>query len=129
MSVIMPSDISQRAATTSRDHGYIPTEDVVSENTHPRFSGKTLRHSQEVHVVYFAKDAVGRIIYVGIARNWDVRSMWHRGTTPWWGEVDSVDTIHVEGRHRALDFERMMIEILQPKYNTQHTARDPRAAR
>lgn len=75
--------------------------------------------------VYLMKDLVGRVIYVGKAKNLRARasSYFHKGaeeewrTAPWVKEICDVDYIECESEVDALLMEARLIKDVQPKHN------------
>lgn len=75
--------------------------------------------------VYLMKDAQGRVIYIGKAKNLRARasSYFHATATrdrricDWIGEVADVDHLPADGEVDALLMEARLIKDIQPKYN------------
>jgi excinuclease ABC subunit C len=75
--------------------------------------------------VYLMKDAAGRVIYIGKAKNLRSRagSYFHKGaeeewrTAPWLHEICDIDYIECESEVDALLMESRLVKDTQPKHN------------
>ncbi|MFE9735444.1 GIY-YIG nuclease family protein [Streptomyces sp. NPDC005863] len=83
----------------------------------PKHPGRT--------ALYRLFDRDGRLLYVGISRNPDVRWGQHSLTKDWWHEVERRETKWLATRTRAEDAERQAIQTEHPRYNTQHRWTSP----
>jgi hypothetical protein len=76
------------------------------------------------HVLYRAYDRLGRLVYVGITANWEIRLYNHQVSTYWWKrEIVRTRLIHWPDRAAALEAERQAIRVEQPMRNSQHNRR------
>ncbi|MEM6688499.1 MAG: excinuclease ABC subunit UvrC [Planctomycetota bacterium] len=75
--------------------------------------------------VYLMKDSVGRVIYVGKAKNLRSRASSYflkaaqedSRTAPWVGEIADIDCVECESEVDALLMESRLIKDIQPKHN------------
>lgn len=67
--------------------------------------------------VYRLYDVLGRLIYVGIASDFDKRFAQHRQFKDWWPQVARKDVIWFDNRYDALYEEAWAIETEGPVYN------------
>lgn len=81
------------------------------------------------HVLYKAYNASGVLIYVGVSA-WYQERLWHHDHyTPWWGEVDRLETESYPNFRQGRDAEMAVIRAKLPKYNTCGVAKAERAKR
>lgn len=81
------------------------------------------RETQEIitmTTLYRAFDAAGRLLYVGIARNWARRWTQHSERSSWFGEVARLQLEQHPNRQAALAAERTAIIEELPAYNVVH---------
>lgn len=71
------------------------------------------------HAVYRCYDAAAELLYVGATFSLTGRLRQHAAGTPWWPEVEHVDSVWVETREEAQDEERAAILGENPRYNRQ----------
>lgn len=67
---------------------------------------------------FYAAD--GALLYVGITRTLLGRLKQHSGDKPWFTEVSSITTEHLDSRERALAAEKAAIIAERPRYNVTH---------
>lgn len=75
--------------------------------------------------LYRAFDVTGRLLYVGIARNWPSRWTSHARTAAFFAEVSRLDVETHPTRDAALDAERAAIKRERPAHNVVHNRPDP----
>ncbi|MFL4491491.1 GIY-YIG nuclease family protein [Streptomyces sp. VTCC 41912] len=73
--------------------------------------------------LYRVFDAAGKLLYIGISQNPDVRFGQHSQTKPWWPEVVDRKVEWHESRAEAAEAERAAIESEQPHWNLNHAVR------
>lgn len=102
-----------------------PSPPVASEAVDPRLPGAKVREFPRTPGVYLFKDAAGRVIYVGKAKNLRARagSYFQVGAAAearvrdWLHEIADVDFLCCESEVDALLVESRLIKDVQPKYN------------
>ncbi|MGE0755420.1 MAG: UvrB/UvrC motif-containing protein [Pirellulaceae bacterium] len=106
-----------------------PTAEVFAETLdHPlgfRRAAVKVREFPQTPGVYLMKDAAGRVIYVGKAKNLRSRasSYFHKGaeeewrTAPWLHEIADIDYIECDSEVDALLMESRLVKDIQPKHN------------
>lgn len=67
----------------------------------------------------------GRLLYVGVSHNPDVRWGQHSLTKYWWHEVDRREAQWLDTRTEAESAERRAIQTESPRYNSQHRWSSP----
>ncbi|MBM3998563.1 MAG: excinuclease ABC subunit UvrC [Planctomycetes bacterium] len=96
-----------------------------SERTAWRAAGAKVREFPQTPGVYLMKDAAGRVVYVGKAKNLRSRAgsyflkaaLEESRTASWVGEIADVDFIECESEVDALLVESRLIKDIQPKHN------------
>ena len=83
--------------------------------------GKPRTHES---AVYICRDEIDAVIYVGQTWDWPGRRTEHRRKSSWWPTVASVLTIPADDEVARLRLERVLITILEPRHNVQHTRRE-----
>lgn len=68
--------------------------------------------------VYRCLNAAGEVIYVGVTSGLNARLGRHKKVSPWWSEVDVVRYGPFLPRPEAEDMETELIDLIQPKHNT-----------
>lgn len=111
------------------DMPHAPDETAAPDATPPdvgfRLAAAKARELPQTPGVYLMKDAAGRVIYVGKARNLRSRAGSYflkaaaeeQRTAYWVGEICDVDYIECESEVDALLMESRLIKDIQPKYN------------
>ncbi|MFF9118287.1 GIY-YIG nuclease family protein [Streptomyces massasporeus] len=75
------------------------------------------RPAAERTALYRLYDAAGHLLYVGVARNPDVRWATHSQSKPWWSEVDTRKVEWIDSRAEAERAELAVIRAEHPLYN------------
>jgi len=70
--------------------------------------------------VYIYRDALHRIIYIGITSRGVSRQVEHNRDKSWWPYVARQDIEHYPSRDEALARERFLISTFRPPFNSQH---------
>lgn len=110
------------------DETHNPADNVgTGEETAPGFraAAERVREFPRTPGVYLMKDAAGRVIYIGKAKNLRSRagSYFLKGaeeewrTSPWIHEIQDVDYIECESEVDAMLMESRLIKDTQPKHN------------
>ncbi|MFH8867145.1 GIY-YIG nuclease family protein [Streptomyces griseus] len=73
--------------------------------------------------LYRLYNAEGKLLYIGISQNPDVRWGQHSTTKPWWGDVEERKVEWHETRPLAAAAEVASIEAEQPLWNSNHATR------
>src|SRR5258708_4629369 len=100
-----------------------PTPDPAQTST--LTPGEKVRQFPASPGIYLMKDAQGRVLYVGKAKNLRARasSYFHktaagdRRICDWVGEVADIDFLALDSEVDALLMEARLIKDIQPKYN------------
>lgn len=75
--------------------------------------------------VYRMYDAAGRLLYVGMTNNTDVRWKWHAQSRGWWRHVSRKAVEWHPDRATARRHEALAIKSEAPLYNSMHAAAGP----
>jgi len=67
--------------------------------------------------VYVFRDALDRVLYVGIT--WSAKARWrhHKRKKAWWFQVTSAQLSCCDSNFKALELERHLIKELKPMHN------------
>lgn len=91
-----------------REEGFLPPAPPTDEE---RLAGETTLYR------YF--DAEGRLLYVGVARDFQARDIAHRSSSAWYPQMARTETVKYTTRAEALAAERQAIRTERPLYNEQ----------
>jgi len=115
----------EAAAASSGETGAAPNRKSPTPATGFDHAAEKVRSFPHTPGVYLMKDAAGRVIYVGKAK--DLRSRAgsyflkgaaeERRTANWIGEICDIDYLEAESEVDALLLEARLIKDIQPKYN------------
>lgn len=100
-------------------------ESPHSDDSAFRMAAEKVREFPQSPGVYLMKDAVGRVIYIGKAKNLRSRagSYFQKGaeeewrTAPWIHEICDIDYVQCESEVDALLMESRLVKDTQPKHN------------
>ena len=67
--------------------------------------------------LYRARNQQGRLLYVGVAKDWGARWSGHRADKPWFPEVARIDLESYPDRASVLAAEKVAIQSERPLYN------------
>lgn len=81
----------------------------------------TISHGRTA--LYRVYDAEGKLLYIGISQNPDVRFGQHSQTKDWWGEVAERKVEWLPTRAEATTAEKMAIQTENPYWNRNHAVR------
>ncbi len=70
------------------------------------------------YLLYKHIDIENNLLYVGVTNNLDKRTEEHSRTAKWFNAIHSISCIEFPNKATALNAERLVISIEQPKYNT-----------
>ncbi len=76
--------------------------------------------TDETTILYRLYDSSGRLLYIGITFDWDVRESQHAQTKDWWPAVEEVEFMTYETRALAASAEREAIIEELPLHNVEH---------
>jgi len=114
--------MNDESAGTQQDH--LDAEDAAPHEFGFRKAAAKVREFPQGPGVYLMKDAAGRVIYIGKAKNLRARagSYFLKGAaedlrTSWVGEIGDIDFVECESEVDALLMEARLIKDVQPKYN------------
>jgi excinuclease UvrABC nuclease subunit len=68
-------------------------------------------------LVYVARDAGGRVLYVGMTGSLWQRMAAHAAKAPWWTQAHSIALIPCRSKRQALRLESQTIAATEPTYN------------
>ena len=103
----------------------LPAEDVSEHDSGFRRAAVKVREFPQTPGIYLMKDAAGRVIYVGKAKNLRSRAGSYFSKTAaeemrtsyWINEICDIDYVECESEVDALLMESRLIKDVQPKYN------------
>ncbi len=103
----------------------LPAEDVPEHDFGYRRAAAKVREFPQTPGIYLMKDAAGRVIYVGKAKNLRSRAGSYFSKTAaeelrtsyWINEICDIDYVECESEVDALLMESRLIKDVQPKYN------------
>jgi len=103
----------------------LPADDVPEHDFGFRRAAAKVREFPQTPGVYLMKDAAGRVIYVGKAKNLRARAGSYflkaaaeeSRTSYWINEICDIDYVECESEVDALLMESRLIKDVQPKYN------------